>query len=124
MSIGLQDRAATAPPLRIGRPEVGPAPPIPELEERTRAIGRELFVRMDRAGRRRGLRDRVYDTVMQWTMADTALKTQLFRLIDVLPALRTPEQVARHVREHLLHPELHLPAPVRAVLAASESSTL
>jgi RHH-type transcriptional regulator, proline utilization regulon repressor / proline dehydrogenase / delta 1-pyrroline-5-carboxylate dehydrogenase len=121
MSIELQERRSDGPPV-VGLPDGRIAPVALREEERTKAIGRELFARMDRQGGRGGLRERVYDAVMQGTMRDEALKTQLFRLIDVLPVLRTPEQVARHVREHLLRPELRLPAPARVVLKASERS--
>ena len=34
-------------------------------------------------------------------MENEALKTQLFRLVDVLPALRSPEEVSAHMREYL-----------------------
>src|SRR6266851_5898560 len=123
MSLQLEERKA-GPPLAgleidDGRIALGAA----ELEARTRAIGRELFAAMDRQRGFGGLRERVYEGVLQRTMRDEALKTQLFRLIDVLPALRTPEQVAGHVREHLLRPELRLPAPARTILAASARSS-
>ena len=121
MSIELRERrAGTAnPPQMIDGPLAVTAP---GEEARTQAIGRELFAAMDRQHGFGGLRERVYDGVMQWTMRDEALKTPLFRLMDVLPALRTPEQVARHVREHLLQPDLRLPAPARALLSASATN--
>jgi RHH-type proline utilization regulon transcriptional repressor/proline dehydrogenase/delta 1-pyrroline-5-carboxylate dehydrogenase len=119
MSIQLEERAAGPPPVGLEIDKGRIAPDDTELEERTKAIGRELFAAMDRQRGFGGLRERVYEGVLQWTMRDEALKTQLFRLIDVLPALRTPEQVARHVREHLLAPGLRLPAPAHALLAAS-----
>jgi RHH-type transcriptional regulator, proline utilization regulon repressor / proline dehydrogenase / delta 1-pyrroline-5-carboxylate dehydrogenase len=121
MSIELRERQAAAPQVARttnGRTPVGAS----DEEARTRAIGQELFAAMDRQRGFGGLRERVYDGVMQWTMRDEALKTPLFRLIDVLPALRSPEQVARHVREHLLQPDVHLPAPARALLAASAAN--
>src|SRR4051812_24655485 len=98
MSIELQDRSVVAPPGG-GVPEGVITLAAPRLEKRTKAIGRELFARMDRqrgqrgTSARGGVRERVYDAVMQGTMRDEALKTQLFRLVDVLPALRTAEQV-------------------------------
>lgn len=39
--------------------------------------------------------------IMQWSMGDPALKTNLFRLVDVLPSLKTSAAVYRHVREYL-----------------------
>ena len=122
MSTQLQERAAGPPSVGLEINGGRIAPDTTALEARTRAIGRELFAAMDRWRGFGGLRERVYEGVLQGTMRDAALKTQLFRLIDVLPALRTPEQVAGHVREHLLRPELRLPAPARAILAASATS--
>jgi RHH-type proline utilization regulon transcriptional repressor/proline dehydrogenase/delta 1-pyrroline-5-carboxylate dehydrogenase len=122
MSIELRERRTVTP--QALRTIDGRTPAVASDEEaRTRAIGHELFAAMDRQRGFGGLRERVYDGVMQWTMRDEALKTPLFRLIDVLPALRTPEQIARHVREHLLPTDVHLPAPARTLLAASATST-
>jgi RHH-type transcriptional regulator, proline utilization regulon repressor / proline dehydrogenase / delta 1-pyrroline-5-carboxylate dehydrogenase len=39
--------------------------------------------------------------MMGYTMRSPELKTQLFRLVDVLPSLRTDEQAARHIAEYL-----------------------
>jgi RHH-type proline utilization regulon transcriptional repressor/proline dehydrogenase/delta 1-pyrroline-5-carboxylate dehydrogenase len=124
MSVPLRERPTDLSPRPLSTNGRGAPSSASDLEGRTKAIGRELFARMDRQGGQGGARGRVYDAVMQGTMRDEALKTQLFRLIDVLPALRTPEQVARHVREHLLRPEVHLPLPARAVLKASARSGL
>jgi RHH-type transcriptional regulator, proline utilization regulon repressor / proline dehydrogenase / delta 1-pyrroline-5-carboxylate dehydrogenase len=40
------------------------------------------------------------DRVMDWAMSRPAFKTQLFRFVDVFPALRTNAEVARHVGEY------------------------
>jgi RHH-type proline utilization regulon transcriptional repressor/proline dehydrogenase/delta 1-pyrroline-5-carboxylate dehydrogenase len=40
------------------------------------------------------------DRVMDWAMSRPAFKTQLFRFVDVFPALRTRAEVARHVEEY------------------------
>jgi RHH-type transcriptional regulator, proline utilization regulon repressor / proline dehydrogenase / delta 1-pyrroline-5-carboxylate dehydrogenase len=40
------------------------------------------------------------DRVMDWAMARPAFKTQLFRFVDVFPALRDDKDVARHVGEY------------------------
>jgi RHH-type proline utilization regulon transcriptional repressor/proline dehydrogenase/delta 1-pyrroline-5-carboxylate dehydrogenase len=119
MSLQLEEKPAGTPPAGQEIAEGRIAPGAAEIEARTRAIGHELFAAMDHQRAFGGIRERVYGTVMQWSMRDEELKTQLFRLIDVLPVLRTPEQVAQHVREHLLRPGLRLPAPALAVLAAS-----
>src|SRR4051812_17803063 len=43
------------------------------------------------------------------TMRDERVKAQLFRFIDVLPALAEPRQVNRHLREYLDPVRQHLP---------------
>src|SRR5271156_1873213 len=70
------------------------------VERLTHAYGHDLFARIDR---RSGLvfSPRWFDErMMEWSMADEAVKVQLFRFIDVLPLLTTPEQICRHVREY------------------------
>src|SRR5947209_14062284 len=37
---------------------------------------------------------------MGWTMGNEALKVQLFRFIDVLPLLHSPQEINRHLREY------------------------
>ena len=48
--------------------------------------------------------------MLDWTMRDAALKTDLFRLVDALPALSTNDQIARHAREYLLVGDRDLPS--------------
>ena len=50
---------------------------------------------------------------MDWSMENEALKTQLFRLVDVLPALRSPQEVSRHMREYLDGDEAKIPFLLR-----------
>ncbi|MDG3008030.1 L-glutamate gamma-semialdehyde dehydrogenase [Paludisphaera mucosa] len=70
------------------------------IEERTRAIGRELFARVAGASRpwRRAWWE---DRFMGATLDDPEVRVQLFRFIDVLPALKTPSAVRRHLAEYL-----------------------
>ena len=70
-------------------------PPAPvatepdDLESRTREIGRAVFARVRRAGDSSG--EPWWDRwLMQQGMRDEAVKAQLFRFIDVLPALASP----------------------------------
>ncbi|NUQ01359.1 MAG: hypothetical protein HUU35_16065 [Armatimonadetes bacterium] len=39
--------------------------------------------------------------LLDWAMRDEPFKLDLFRLVDVLPALRSPEEVVRHLNEYL-----------------------
>jgi len=81
-----------------------------ELERLTHAFGAELFARVDRRGPLLLSPSWWDERVMALTMDDEALKVQLFRFIDALPLLKTPEAVVRHLREYLEQAGPHLPA--------------
>jgi len=53
---------------------------------------------------------------MALTMRDPALKVQLFRLVDTLPALRSDRAVTRHLREYLRSVDGHLPAALKRMV--------
>ncbi|HEY2585020.1 MAG TPA: L-glutamate gamma-semialdehyde dehydrogenase [Tepidisphaeraceae bacterium] len=83
------------------------------LEIRTNLIGREIFSRL-RAQHASPFAARWWDErLMAFTMRDEAVKVQLFRLVDALPALRTKPAVARHLREYFQTVNDRLPAPLR-----------
>ena len=83
------------------------------LENLTRDIGREIFARLN--GSASWLFTPAWwdDRLMEWTMADPAVKVQLFRFIDALPLLRTPASITRHLREYLTEARDHLPPWLR-----------
>jgi RHH-type proline utilization regulon transcriptional repressor/proline dehydrogenase/delta 1-pyrroline-5-carboxylate dehydrogenase len=83
----------------VGSRSLGPGDRA-RIEERTREIGRELF---DRVGRSSWPWRRAWweDRFMGSTLADPEVRVQLFRFIDVLPALKTPGAVRRHLAEYL-----------------------
>lgn len=89
------------------------------LEELTRRYGRDLFARLD------GDRPLVFsprwldDRMMEWSMDDEKVKVQLFRFIDVLPAIiGSPSRINRHLKEYLGLAADRLPAPMRWGLKA------
>ncbi len=78
-----------------------------EIEQQTRVIGREIFSRLKTES------PSVFhfawwdEKILDWCMHDETLKVQMFRFIDVLPMLKTGEQVARHLQEYFLdHAEI------------------
>ena len=75
--------------------------PSTDLEERTQRYGREIFARLNRHGPLPFTPSWFDDRLMNWTMNEEALKVQLFRFIDTLPLLQTPEEVATHLKEYL-----------------------
>ena len=78
-----------------------------EIEQQTKVIGREIFSRLKTES------PSVFhfawwdEKILDWCMRDETLKVQMFRFIDVLPMLKTGEQVARHLQEYFLdHAEI------------------
>jgi RHH-type proline utilization regulon transcriptional repressor/proline dehydrogenase/delta 1-pyrroline-5-carboxylate dehydrogenase len=89
-----------------------PAAP-PDAEALTRAYGEEIFARVRRTGPLLFSPGWLDERMMGLTMRDEALKVQLFRFIDTLPYLNTPEAVARHLREYAAEAAPHLPGWMR-----------
>ncbi len=83
-----------------------------DLEQLTRRIGKEIFARAD-AGPVPFGPTWWDDRLMELTMGNEALKLQLFRFVDVLPQLRTPEDIVRHLREYLAEAGASVPAWAR-----------
>jgi RHH-type proline utilization regulon transcriptional repressor/proline dehydrogenase/delta 1-pyrroline-5-carboxylate dehydrogenase len=59
-----------------------------------------------------------YARVMEWSMKDPAFKTQLFRFVDVLPALPSSAEIVRHLQEYLGDKAVELNPALKAGLAA------
>src|SRR6185503_19223758 len=81
----------------------------PEIEAAGLKIFEAIRGETPRAFSRRNLTGRLLD----WSMRNEALKVQLFRFVDVLPMLRTSQEIARHAYEYLASTNGALPAPVR-----------
>jgi len=83
------------------------------LQAEIEAKGLEIFARM--RGERPSVfsRKNIAGRLMDWSMRNEALKTQLFRFVDVLPTLNSSKEIARHAYEYLGNGPDGLPAPVR-----------
>jgi RHH-type transcriptional regulator, proline utilization regulon repressor / proline dehydrogenase / delta 1-pyrroline-5-carboxylate dehydrogenase len=77
----------------------GPATPNPR-EGRIQTIGRELFDRVRGEAQAAFRGDRWTAGLIEWALAHEDAKLQLFRFIDVLPALRDDVAVVRHLQEY------------------------
>lgn len=73
-----------------------------EIEQQTQAIGREIFARIQTESPSVFHFSWWDEKILEWCMRDEALKVQMFRFIDVLPMLKTGEQVAQHLQEYFL----------------------
>jgi RHH-type proline utilization regulon transcriptional repressor/proline dehydrogenase/delta 1-pyrroline-5-carboxylate dehydrogenase len=91
------------------------------LERDVQRLGRALHQRL--RGQTPGIFEAAYwqGLLLDGAMRDPALKTDLFRLVDALPALSTSEQIARHAREYLLAGNRELPTGLGVALRATEN---
>ncbi|PTX91497.1 proline dehydrogenase family protein [Opitutus sp. ER46] len=90
------------------------------VEDRVREIGLQLFTAMD-AFPSPGIFSKkgAYARVMDWSMKDPAFKAQLFRFVDVLPALKSSAEIVRHLQEYLGDKAVELNPAMKAGLAVS-----
>jgi len=113
---------ATASPRRPGSAGAVAAVDPGAVERRTLEIGRELFARV--RGASGPLRRSWWENqFMDWTLDDPEVRAQLFRFIDVLPALRSPEAIRRHLAEYLAEADGRAPWWLRTALAWSPPGT-
>ena len=66
-------------------------------------LGRQIFELVDRDSRAQNLfaKKDFYGRLMEWSMRDPLFKTQMFRFVDVLPTLRSADEVIKHLSEYL-----------------------
>jgi len=88
------------------------------IEQRTQQIGRQLLADLRRQSPHRPM-DWVADRLLGITTSNERLKVELFRFVDALPALTTPSDVTRHLREYLLQSGVKLPKVLATPLAVS-----
>ena len=86
------------------------------LEQLTRAYGHEMFARVSQCTPILFTPRWWDERLMDWTMHDEVVKVQLFRFIDALPQLRSPESITRHLREYFAETREHLPGWARVGL--------
>ena len=86
------------------------------VDERARAYGREIFARLERAAMTPFSPAWLDERMMEGTIANEAVKVQLFRFIDVLPQLQTPADVNRHLAEYFAEAGAHVPRWLRWAL--------
>ena len=94
------------------------------VETATREIGRYLWEHLER--RTPTLFDRRWwdDQILSWAMSEQSVKVQMFRFVDVLPMLRTHEQVMRHLQEYFDEVRQHLPSAVRIAMDLSPPNSV
>ncbi|MBI4341513.1 MAG: bifunctional proline dehydrogenase/L-glutamate gamma-semialdehyde dehydrogenase [Candidatus Omnitrophica bacterium] len=83
------------------------------LEQRTQAIGRELFAAARREHAHLSSVNRWTAHVLSWCLGDPKVKGSVLRFIDVLPSLKTPRDIAQHVLDYFPTTDLQLPGALR-----------
>lgn len=96
-------------------------PPEPKgdgdaVERDTQERGRRLLAAIRREEGRVSPTEWLYGQVMGLSTRNETLKVELFRFVDALPALQTPEAVSTHLSEYLLRPDVPLPRPAASLL--------
>jgi RHH-type proline utilization regulon transcriptional repressor/proline dehydrogenase/delta 1-pyrroline-5-carboxylate dehydrogenase len=82
-------------------------------------LGREIFYLTDNDRRTANLfggKD-FYGRLMEWAMRDPVFKTQMFRFVDVLPALTSSDDVLKHMAEYLTSVKTPASGLLRGALA-------
>src|SRR6266480_4519893 len=87
-----------------------------DLESLTQSFGTEIFARLDHSGPFLFSPRWWDDRLMEWTMSQKDVKVQLFRFVDVLPLLKTPPTIVRHLREYFAEAGEGVPGWVRFIL--------
>lgn len=82
-----------------------------EVQAQIKAKGEEIFRRMESASKVSLFsKDFWYGSIMDWSMKNEHFKTQMFRFVDVLPALNSGNEVARHLKEYFAESGEELPS--------------
>lgn len=85
------------------------------IETRTQELGRTVWTRWKR--RQPSFFERRWwdDRILGIAMADESIKVQMFRFVDVLPRLKSHDDVTRHLQEYFEEVQHHLPWAVELV---------
>lgn len=112
----MQDaHAALAPTFDDLAPDL-----LKAIEVRTQTIGRELFANLERSEPQVWQRQWWDDRLLAWSMRDERLKVQLFRFVDCLPMLQTPDAVMDHLHEYLAPVRDKLPQAFNVALGVAQ----
>ncbi|MEX0726850.1 MAG: L-glutamate gamma-semialdehyde dehydrogenase [Planctomycetaceae bacterium] len=95
-----------------------------QIEADIQMLGRKFWDRIER--RAPNILDRRWwdDRILSWAMADESVKVQMFRFVDVLPMLKTHEQITRHLNEYFDEVREHLPWAARLGLDLAQPNSV
>lgn len=72
-----------------------------DIQSQIVARGEEILKRMEGQSKASIFsKDFWYGSIMEWSMKNEKFKTNMFRFVDVLPAINSGDEVARHLKEY------------------------
>lgn len=91
-------------------------------QEEIQSIGLTLHEKM--RGEQAGIFDSNFwqGKLIEWVIKDPEFKRDLFRFVDVLPALQSHQNISRHIKEYFLKENRELPGVILAALKAASGS--
>ncbi|MBI5118799.1 L-glutamate gamma-semialdehyde dehydrogenase [Candidatus Poribacteria bacterium] len=94
------------------------------IEIRTKAIGFELFSKIEE--KKPSILESQWweNQILEWCMKNEAMKTQLLRFVDVFPSLQTPRQLVSHLRQYFPKSNRAFPAFLRFGIDLSSPTAL
>ena len=98
--------------------------PAVDVDAETQRIGRQVWNQMER--RTPSIFDRRWwdDRILSWAMSDESVKVQMFRFVDVLPMLKTHQQISEHLQDYFEDVRRFLPWAARIGLDISRPNTV
>ena len=97
---------------------------LQSIETRTQQLGCEIFERMHVARPKPWNRRWWDEQMMDWAMGDERVKVQMFRFVDVLPALHSSDAIVGRLHEYFQEVLDRLPKAARAGLPLARPGTL
>ncbi len=86
---------------------------VSDLETRIVQRGRQLYSLIEEKSSSVFRKDYWTGKVMDWCMHDEDFKVEMFRFVDVFPALGEPHAVATHLREYFARPDQNFPGALQ-----------
>ncbi|MBI5046028.1 MAG: bifunctional proline dehydrogenase/L-glutamate gamma-semialdehyde dehydrogenase [Candidatus Niyogibacteria bacterium] len=83
-------------------------------------LSRKLFWGAEQSLKRRGLKGKALDVLLAECMANDELRTQLFRFIDVFPALKNDQSIVSHFLSYLGPHQDHFPWFIKKALYCAD----
>ena len=86
------------------------------IDEETQQLGRKIFQLIGDETPSIFKKDWWSGKILDWCIQNPSFKVQMFRLVDVLPNLKSSRQIGQHIREYFSQPGVKLPKFLKLTL--------